>query len=86
MSAAASMSIAVAATLPAVEIVDSKLSPIPPANLLAAIEPASCAFETPRALIVTSPEDVAKSLLLNVATPLIAAVASTPDIVTVSEA
>ena len=36
----------------------------------------SCALRTPPSFMVTSPEDTAKSALLNVATPLLAAEAS----------
>ena len=43
-SVAPSTWIAAAETLSAVVIVDNKLSPILPANLEAAIEPANCAF------------------------------------------
>ena len=50
-------------------------------SLAFAIEPASCAFDTPNALIVTSPDEVSKSALLNVAIPLLLSEASSPVIV-----
>ena len=53
------------------------------ASLALAIEPASCAFVTPAALIVTSPDDTANEAVLNVAIPLLLSEASSPEIVIV---
>ena len=51
-------------------------------SLLFAIEPASCVFETPPALIVTAPDVTAKSAAAKDATPLFVAVASSASTVT----
>ena len=51
-----------------------------PANLSLLIEPANWALDTPPDLIVTSPDDTAKSAVLNLAIPLFESVASSPDI------
>ena len=52
-------------------------------SLAFAIDPASCAFDTPNALIVTAPDDTAKSAVANEATPLLVVLASSPEIVIV---
>ena len=51
-------------------------------SLLFAIEPASCVFETPPALIVTAPDVTSKSAAAKDATPLFVAVASSASTVT----
>jgi hypothetical protein len=43
-------------------------------------EPASCAFDTPNALIVIAPDEAAKSAVANDATPLLVVLASSPAI------
>ncbi len=50
-------------------------------SLAFAIDPASCAFDTPNALIVTAPDVTAKSAVANEATPLLVVLASSPEIV-----